>query len=304
VTNASATLGILPPAGGLFGGATLINVLTGDAFTEDATALVQFTDVGAYSDTGVDTPNFSNASPFVGAAVSELGSIVTGAFTSGSLDPEKAVTLALQKQTIVNEFVGEAATLSGTDWVVTFPTKHHFVTGTGFVPPFSSALSKGGSCDNVILDTWDREETPVTPGGPDFSPSPQPDGFALCWEANIVSFKSIIGSGIANVLGSGNAYTVNTGFTNGWARLTFDPDTAYLVPNIATEINTVAIPPIPTDITGTTFIGLPTVGFAVQTFVNGTLSDSQGRFIQSSYGGNFGHRYTGPVAGTPLVPAP
>jgi len=304
VTNASATVGILPPSGGLFGGATLINVLTGDAFTEDATALVQFTDVGAYSDTGVDTPNFSNAQPFVGAAVSEIGSIVTGAFTSGTLDPEKAVTLALQKQTIVNEFVGEAATLSGTDWVVTFPTKHHFVTSAGATPPFSSKLSAGGSCDSVLLDTWDREETPVTPGGPDFSPSPQPEGFALCWEANIVSFKATNGSGIANVLGSGNAYTVNTGFTSGWARLTFDPDTAVLVPNIATEINTVAIPPIPVDITGTTFVGLPTVGFAVQTFVNGTLSDSQGRFIQSSYGGNFGHRYTGPVAGTPLVPAP
>ncbi len=46
MTNASATLGILPPDGGLFGGATLINVLTGDAFTEDATALIQFTNVG------------------------------------------------------------------------------------------------------------------------------------------------------------------------------------------------------------------------------------------------------------------
>ena len=44
----------------------------------------------------------------------------------------------------------------------------------------------------------------------------------------------------------------------------------------------------------TTFSGLPTVGFAVQTFVNGTLTDSTGKLIQSSYGGNFGHRYTGP----------
>ncbi len=57
--------------------------------------------------------------------------------------------MALQKQTVVNEFVGEAATLSGTDWVVTFPTKHHFVTDTALVPPFSSALTTTGSCDNV-----------------------------------------------------------------------------------------------------------------------------------------------------------
>ena len=41
----------------------------------------------------------------------------------------------------------------------------------------------------------------------------------------------------------------------------------------------------------TTFSGLPTIGFAVQTFVNGTLTDTAGKLIQSSYGGNFGHRY-------------
>ncbi len=305
VTDSTAAAEIQVPTGGLFGGATLINVLTGDAFTEDATALVQFTDVGAYSNTGVDTPNFSNAFPTIGAAVSGLGSIVTGQFTSGTLDAEKAVTLALQKQTVVNEFVGDAATLSGTDWVVTFPTKHHFVPSNGdpATPPFSSPLGKGGSCDNVLLDTWDREETPVTPGGPDFSPSPAPSGFALCWEANIVSFKALNGSGIVHVLGSENSYQVGTGFNSGWARLTFDPTTAYTVPDIANEFNTVAIPPVVTPIAaGTSFLGLPTIGFAVQTFVNGTLSDSQGRFIQSSYGGNFGHRYTGPLAGTPLVP--
>jgi hypothetical protein len=305
VTDSTAAAEILPPSGGLFGGATLINVLTGDAFTEDATALVQFTDVGSYSNTGVDTPNFTNASPAIGAAVSELGTIVAGTFTSGGNLPERAVTLALQKQTVVNEFVGEAATLSGTDWVVTFPTKHHFVTSSGATPPFSSPLSKSGSCDNVLLDTWDREETPVTPGGPDFSPSPAPSGFALCWEANVVSFKALNGSGIVHVLGSANSYQVGTGFNSGWARLTFDPTTAYTVPDIATEYNTLSIPPVVTPLAaGTSFLGLPTIGFAVQTFVNGTLSDSQGRFIQSSYGGNFGHRYTGPVAGTPLVPAP
>ena len=44
----------------------------------------------------------------------------------------------------------------------------------------------------------------------------------------------------------------------------------------------------------TTFAGLPTIGFAVQTFVNGTLTDSTGKLVQSSYGGNFGHRYVGP----------
>ncbi len=52
---------------------------------------------------------------------------MTGIFNTGEFDAEKAVTMALQKQSVVNEFVGEAATLSGTDWVITFPTKHQLV---------------------------------------------------------------------------------------------------------------------------------------------------------------------------------
>jgi len=291
VTDAAAQIAPLPPNGGLFGGATLINVLTGDAFTEDATALIEFTTVASYFDTGSANPNWTQTNPAIGAAVTASGSIVSGVFATGTLDPEKASTMALQKQSVNNEFVGELSTLSGTDWVLTFPTKHQFVDETSFTPPFSSKLDKTGSCDGASLSTWDREETPVTPGGPDFSPSPTPSGFALCWESNIISFKSTVGSGIANVLGSGNSYTVSTGFTNGWAQLTY----------ASTAINVASAGVIydPTFLSGptgtsTTFSGLPTIGFAVQTFVNGTLTDSGGHLIQSSYGGNFGHRYTGP----------
>ena len=292
VTDTSAAATPLLPNGGLFGGATLINVLTGDAFTEDATALINFTDTASYFTTGDAGPNWSQTSPSVGVAVAADGDIVSGFFSTGILDPEKSSTMALQKQTVNNEFVGEASTLSGTDWVLTFPTKWAFVLfdGSSVTPPFASKLSKAGSCDNATLTTWDREETPVTPGGPDFSPSPTPSGFALCWESNIISFKSSLGSGIANVLGSGNSYTVTTGFTNGWAQLSYS----------ATAINVSTSSTGYTGETGTTFpasttfSGLPTIGFAVQTFVNGTLTDSAGHFIQSSYGGNFGHRYTGP----------
>ena len=292
VNNNTAVLGMLPPGGGLFGGATLINVLTGDAFTEDATALINFANIPNYYTTGDANPNWSNTLPTNGVAVSKTGAIVTGIFNTGEFDAEKAVTMALQKTSVANEFVGEAATLSGTDWVITFPTKHQLVDDAGFIPPFSHALSKTGSCDAATLATWDREETPVTPGGPDFSPSPTPAGFALCWEANIISFKATKGSNIFNVLGSQNSYTVATGFTSGWASLGFSA-TAF---NVATtgvtwDATNLVGPDVVAD---ATFFGLPTIGFAVQTFVNGTLSDSAGRLVQSSYGGNFGHRYTGP----------
>jgi hypothetical protein len=290
VTNAAASAAPFAPNGGLSGGATLINVLTGDAFTEDATALTQWTDTGTYSDTGVDTPNFDNTSPAIGTAVNAAGQIVTAFYITGTLDPAKASTMALQKNSVVNEFVVEAATLSGTDWVVTFPTKHHFVTSAAVTPPFESKLTSAGSCDDAILTTYNREEGKITPSGPDFSPSPTPQGFALCWEANVLTFKNPAASNIANVLGSGNSYTVNTSFTSGWGVLTWGPTAI----NVATA--GVMYDPLlgTTSVASTTFSGLPTVGFAVQTFVNGTLTDGAGRFIQSSYGGNFGHRYTGP----------
>ena len=129
--------------------------------------------------------------------------------------------MALRKQTVVNEFIGELSTLSGTDWVVTFPTKHHFVSATSFTP----AVLVQAEPDRVratprCCDTWDREETPVAPGGPDFSPSPTPSGFRAVLGSEHPPFKSTLGSGIVNVLGSGNSTTVATGFTNGWARLT------------------------------------------------------------------------------------
>jgi hypothetical protein len=43
-----------------------------------------------------------------------------------------------------------------------------------------------------------------------------------------------------------------------------------------------------------TYFGLPVIGFAVQDFVNGTLSNTTGpaALIQSSYGGNFVQKTT------------
>jgi len=46
-----------------------------------------------------------------------------------------------------------------------------------------------------------------------------------------------------------------------------------------------------TSLAATTFNGLPTIGFAVQSFNNGTLT-SGGVSVLSNYGGNFVHKYT------------
>ena len=272
------------PLGGLSGGATIINVLTGDAFTEDATALVQYIDSANYENTGAPTPDFTQTFPTIGAAVNGQGQIISGTF-AGLTAPVKAATAAFQRTSVINEFVLDKTTASGTDWVLTFPTKHHHLAGG--LPPFQNGLSKIGSCDDIGIALYNREEGPPgsTPGS-DFSPLPPGSvGPALCWESNVLTFSN------SNVLGSGNKYNIATAESAGWMNLTFAYAGAINIATSATGFDPTAGAVItPT----TTFAGLPTIGFAVQTFVNGTLTDTAGKLIQSSYGGNFGHRYVGP----------
>ena len=291
VNDTTAQTGINPPGGGLSGGATIINVLTGDAFTEDATALTQFTTAAVYSNTGVNTPDFISAIPSAAGAVNGAGQIITGVFAN----PESASTAALQRTSVINEYVLEKTTASGTDWVLTFPTKHNLVTAKTVKPPFQSVLSKTGSCDDIGLALYNREEGPPgsTPGS-DFSPLPPgAAGPALCWESNVLTFNN------SNVLGSGNKYNIATTESAGWANVTFAFPGAYLIATspIGFDPNAGAL-----TTPSVTFAGLPTIGFAVQTFVNGTLTDTTGKLIQSSYGGNFGHRYVGPQVGPDPLP--
>ena len=67
-------------------------------------------------------------------------------------DPVSAV---LMHDNVLNEFVLDAGTKSGTDWVVTFPTKRYYVNvGTGNAPKlFQRNFNRtDGSCDDVIAE--------------------------------------------------------------------------------------------------------------------------------------------------------
>jgi hypothetical protein len=284
VNDTSAAVAPLQPNGGLSGTATLINVLTGDAFSMDATALTQFNVAagGAYFNTGSSLPDFTQATPTTGAGVSSSGMIVAGNFVVGEL----ASTAALQHPNVINEFILDKATLSGTDWVLTFPTKHNLVTETTVTLPFQNVLGKNGSCDDIGIALYNREEgPPASNPGTDFSPLPPGQaGPALCWESNILTFNN------SNVLGSANKYNISTGETNGWMNVSFRAGAVNVAAVTAGFDPSSGLATVPS----TTFSGLPTIGFAVQTYVNGTLTDTTGKLIQSSYGVGNGHRYFGP----------
>jgi hypothetical protein len=212
-----------------------------------------------------------------------------------------AVSAVIMHSAVMNEFILDTGTLSKTDWVVTFPTKHFYArTGTGAaLAPFQRNFS-GKACDDIGLLLWDREErNPVAqPGpGPDFSPrdpvTPLVPG--MCWEANVVTFNTPTGIGL---LGSSNvginvSTTLTTGTDiaqSGWLEIGFVNAAARLAnaTTVTMDLTTGAA----TAAAAVTYVGLPVVGFNVWTYTNSALKvGSVTSNVPTNYGMGTSHKY-------------
>lgn len=270
------------PSGGLAGTASLLNVAAGTDFGYDPVALADFSAANIWFPAGSIHPDMTEANPFISRVFKNGNVYVTNWTGSAGDDAVNAVSAVLMHENVINEYVLDTATLSGTDWVVTMPTKRYYVpVDDGAAPtftaiaPFTEVFYTNGACEVVDISYWNREEQTVV-GTVDFSPPP-PGAAAssLCWESTVVTFND------AAVLGSSNSVNIPVNFENGWARLGF----AQTYASLAAAGNTPA---------GVhTYIGLPTVGFMVQDFVNGDVGG-----ILSNYGGNFNHKYTTKINGS------
>src|SRR5690242_17224139 len=298
VTDAQAFADASGVQGGLMGGMTLINVQSGSDYTEDAVALDNFaTGVNLYFNAGDTRPTLQNVQPQSSVVIADFGLVFNSSW-AGSPNSADAVSAVLMHDTVLNEYVLDAATNSGTDWVVTMPTKRFYVAnGTGNATRlFQRNFNKtAGSCDDVSLDIFDREEqTTSTPT--DFSPQPEAGVNQLCWEANVITFNN------SNVLGSANSANISTDFEHGWLDIGFFPSTVTgAVHTIGSASTTVIDPtnattPILAQGIPATYFGLPVVGFAVQSFANGAINVG-GVNTLSNYGGNFVHKGTRFVGG-------
>jgi hypothetical protein len=298
---------ILRPTGGLIGGASLINVQEGSDYGYDPVALEDFfitpdPQDDLWFNSGNIHPDLSDGSD-ESRVFYYHASGAPGGFTTDTLQSTwnargiDAVSAVLMRNSVMNTYVLDAATLSGTDWVVTFPTKRNYVhsnapttvtndpNGLRRDPPFHNFFWNG-SCDPVSVTTWDREERTFTST---IQSSPPIPGLTdnLCWEANVITFKNSSGA-IAHtdtVLGSNNRLeiAVRSDFQNGWAKLSF------LAPRPLVSAE------------GTTYNGLPVVGFMVQDFLNTGVTIG-GLPSASAYGGNFNHKYTRLITGTGVTP--
>ncbi len=284
---ASASAHTVAGNGGLFGGMTLINVLAGEDFTQDAVALEGFSTTPLWAPAGSVDPTLSFVNPKVSVVTSGVNTYVTDWTGLAAVDPVSAV---MMHNNVYNEFVLDTVTKSRTDWVMTMPTKRFYIaTGSGnnagrlFQRNFNG---NSGSCDDVVVSIYDREERTVQAPG-SFSPPPPTQTDAICWEVNIVTFNN------TNVFGSKNTANIPTSFQNGWVGVNFIAPTVpagkHQLVGGASTVFTNGV--LGTPLTSTTFNGLPVIGFSAITFENGTLTSPQG-LIQSQYGGSFTHKQT------------
>ena len=203
------------PTGGLFGGMTLINVLAGEDYTEDAIALADFRTQGVYNLPGDIKPDLRDVTTAAVTIDNTAGTSIVTSPLAGFLQPIDAVSAVLMHDHVYNEFVLDPGTLSGTDWIVTMPTKRYYYSdGTSATPGtvlylFQRNFIETGACDDIALALIDREEFRTIPG---FSPPPKPGGKAsLCWEANVMVFPSKF-PGSNGIFGSNNTLNVTTSF--------------------------------------------------------------------------------------------
>jgi hypothetical protein len=273
VTNDQANSDAYDPQGGLSGTVSLVSPGTGLNAAVDPTALVNCNELLGYQFSNQDTPTLGDCEAWSNTPTAD-GNSVHATWGNG----QDAVSASLMKNAIINEYVLDSATNSATDWVITFPTKHHYVPNKGgLIKLFQSALTPTGACDDIILSVWDREEQQPPKGGDDFSPSQTTPFPQLCWEANILTFNNV------NLFHSTNTLGYASIFQNGWARVDFIPSNTNLLISkpgaVLVEQNSASLST--TSDTGT-FHGLPVIGFAVETFRPvGT----------SSYAGTFAHRF-------------
>lgn len=330
----TSNLDFFPATGGIMGGASIINVNNGSDLSYDPVVLEDFNTEAVAGHTtlwfgpGTIKPDLSNAGPFA-APISKLfyyhqaapipsGAWVTDVVTNswGAGYGQDAVSAVLMRNSVMNSYVLDVATASNTDWVVTFPTKRHYISannpavvdtgtptlldpmGVVYDYPFADGVAAAtaaahfwnGFCNTVSMKLWDREESTPVVTTVEVSP-PAPPGTTtinqLCWESNVITIAKVAPTvSTATLLGSKNSLAVTTTNEHGWGKLTFTDAWNLLPSSFNNE--------------GTSYYGLPVVGFMAQDFnqpvtVNGGASTSV-------FGGNFNHRYTRSLVGAGVTP--
>jgi len=289
--SGDGSIDVRGPTGGLFGGASIVDVTAGTSLSYNPEAIDGFyllNNANLHTRPGTTFPTLAQAQTSLGEADSIIfdnGALITLDFNTGVAD---AVSSIFMHDNIYNEY-NTVGNFSTSEWVVTFPTKRlHIEQATAAARlPFANDGSSGGDalafdasgyCEPIAVTYFDREEqeTGVAPGDVDFSPEPplsQPPGTNLCWEANVLTWNqsATVAAGSA-VLGSRFANNIDlvdidaSVFSEGWIGLGIGNANNYLLDrgasgtanNDGTEARN-------------QLFGLPVVGFWAANYFNGNV---------------------------------
>jgi len=290
----------VPPTGGLFGAASIVNVNQGKYFAFNADALDGFTAVKLINNTGSLFPNLANVNDAGGATATAFvfnnGTLVTAIYPSQDID---AVSALFDASNVYNQYQHAASGAIGSDWVVNMPTKRFYVDPfitnltsngdvTGAFAPFEQGFGQslpGLSCDVVGLSIFDREENTTSLPTCGFSPCPpgQPPS-SICRETNVLTFAGANSS----ILGSKLTSNIASPFSAGWLGVSFT-DAAHGGTASAAHMHAMSGVAGTGSNNGIIFYGLPVNGFEAEDFVNGNLT-SNGVAVLANYAGVYRHR--------------
>lgn len=312
--------------GGNYGEATIINVANGASVGYKADALDAFRSGSYYADVSSTRPTLgADAAPVSlvmanNRAVTDVwGPAPVGPATAGA----RAVAAVFMHTSVLNDYILEAGTRTNTDWVLTFPGKHEFVSTVTASAPYTAPLTTAGACENATFTFFDRDEQNSVPPPGGFSPQSSgtggPGAGSLCWESTVLSVRNgqahTTASDISTtnlrsgVLGSRNVQTVtvqpsaNVAFSSGWLDLGFTGVNALAgIGSAAGADMTSAVAPLAVGTVGPTFtvrphtfFGLPVTGFMVAARQNSsvacTLPSGGAGTCSGNYAGLFNHSY-------------
>ena len=292
LNNRGGDATVLPPSGGLYGFASLINVQIGEnpgvKMSIDAVALdnFYFDTLNPINDLHFPPGDVRPSLDFVNtpADVLDGNQIVTSDndVTNGRRDID-TVSMVIMHDTIMNDYEVDQARLSKTDWVVTFPTKRFYVnqpdtTPLALIAPFATVWNpdNSSSCDPINVVYWDREEQ-LEQFQDDFSPRPPVSGTNLCNEVNTLSVKpngapseyiTLFGAEFTSA-----QFELAPNYQGGWMKIGFTGANAHFT----------GVDPVDPSVQNYEFYGLPVIGFSGIDNVNGTITNEAGVNVLANY---------------------
>lgn len=302
---------VAPPAGGLSGTLTLINVANGLDFDANAEALDNLAS-HAYFRRANDPSADLNATQVDPVSVVTANGLTYRSTWSRGVD---AVSATLMRDHAMAEYVLDPATASLTDIVLTLPTRNLQTTPSTMTAPFTRPGRWAASCQGdgalgepLAFAGFSREEQGFAASADCGFPEcpPATGAAAICAASGVMNVRNnalpqfvnassartlVLGSATLGASSGGSAGVVNvvasTRFANGWLDIQAI-GTGTLVSRADSTFVRHSTGEV---VTGPhTFRGLPIVGFAVRIFRNGTLACGAGA-CQGNYGGAFALKY-------------